>query len=158
MAPPFSLIVHCCTLLSCVVMLIPKNLALTGPFLGVTFPRMPSEEYRRQLRDPRWQKMRLRVFERDGWRCVRCGEGRETLHIHHTRYSPGPPWEIDLGALQTLCEACHDRRHGVVEEFAWEKPDCAIARDLGSRDAVVKSFIIPDHLKALWLEGDDPPF
>ena len=37
--------------------------------------------YAEQLRDPRWQQMRLRVLERDRWTCD-CGDSTTTLHVH----------------------------------------------------------------------------
>ena len=64
--------------------------------------------YREKLLDPRWQRVRLRVFARDGWSCVACGETSRTLHVHHLRYEAGKePWESPPGALTTLCELCH---------------------------------------------------
>lgn len=57
-------------------------------------------------KDPRWQKRRLEVFERDSWRCVGCGDSTSTLCVHHLYYS-GKPWEAEDVALQTLCEPCH---------------------------------------------------
>lgn len=65
--------------------------------------------YSEFLRDPRWQKKRLEVLNRDGWRCLVCGSGDKELHVHHLKYS-GRPWESDLGDLETLCFECHDWR------------------------------------------------
>lgn len=31
------------------------------------------EEYAKKLMDPRWQKKRLEIFKRDGWKCQNCG-------------------------------------------------------------------------------------
>lgn len=65
------------------------------------------------LKDPRWQKKRLEIFERDGWRCVWCKKENETLHIHHVDYQMGlKPWEYSNDQLLTLCEDCH---HGEYE-------------------------------------------
>ncbi len=64
--------------------------------------------YREKLLDPRWQRVRLRVFARDGWSCVACGETSRTLHVHHLWYEAGKePWESHPDALATLCELCH---------------------------------------------------
>jgi len=43
-------------------------------------------KYSEKLKDPRWQKKRLKVLERDNWECKQCGEKEETLHIHHLLY------------------------------------------------------------------------
>ena len=59
--------------------------------------------YRRQLRDPRWQRKRLEVMARDRWKCRHCGTREKTLHVHHLAYTPGPPWHIPLRLLLTLC-------------------------------------------------------
>lgn len=60
------------------------------------------------LKDPRWQRMRLRILERDAWTCQSCRETKQTLHVHHRRYERGKkPWEADENDLVTLCEACH---------------------------------------------------
>ena len=58
------------------------------------------------LNDPRWQKLRLQVMDRDKWSCVACGCSTKPLHVHHIAYS-GEPWEVDMEDLQTLCDRCH---------------------------------------------------
>jgi hypothetical protein len=71
---------------------------------------MASAYYLKLLRDPRWQKLRLEVFERDGWACVSCESTDRTLQVHHKRYLSGKkPWEYDSDDLATLCEDCHTR-------------------------------------------------
>lgn len=56
--------------------------------------------------DPRWQKLRLQVMDRDEWKCVACGDSRATLHVHHKRYC-GNIWDSPPEDLQTLCSGCH---------------------------------------------------
>lgn len=64
--------------------------------------------YGEKLKDPRWQKKRLEIFERDKWMCWRCGDKQSTLHVHHLAYPPNrEPWEVPNGFLLTLCEECH---------------------------------------------------
>jgi len=69
----------------------------------------PMKTYAEKLKDPRWQKMRLQILERDGFVCRRCQSKEKTLHVHHAFYSKGKaPWEYDPKFLQTLCEECHE--------------------------------------------------
>ncbi len=64
--------------------------------------------YSDKLKDPRWQKKRLEVLERDGWACRYCGDTKNTLHVHHVLYLSGrEPWEYELGVLLTSCKSCH---------------------------------------------------
>jgi hypothetical protein len=68
------------------------------------------------LRDPRWQKKRLEIMERDKFRCRKCDDATSTLHVHHTYYWPEPvpieyrtpPWDYDNQSLVTLCHRCHE--------------------------------------------------
>ena len=39
--------------------------------------------YSEKLRDPRWQKRRLEILERDAWQCQACLSTAKTLHVHH---------------------------------------------------------------------------
>ena len=65
--------------------------------------------YAEKLKDPRWQKMRLKVLERDEWECKICGSGDITLHVHHRYYKPNAePWDYPLESLDTLCADCHE--------------------------------------------------
>lgn len=64
------------------------------------------EAYLAKLRDPRWQRRRLAIFERDAWMCQRCSAKDVTLHVHHIWYD-GEPWDVPDEALLTLCETCH---------------------------------------------------
>lgn len=68
-----------------------------------------------QYRDPRWQRLRLRVFERDGWKCRMCKQDGKTLHAHHPVYrafSEGP-WDYEVDELVTVCEDCHKEEHEI---------------------------------------------
>lgn len=73
---------------------------------------MDSLEYRELLRHPKWQRKRLRIFDRDQWKCVACGEDDQELHVHHTYYAAGKkPWEYPDNDLVTFCWECHERFH-----------------------------------------------
>lgn len=75
---------------------------------------MEKKTYSEKLKDPRWQKKRLEVFERDGWRCRKCGSDTNTLAVHHIKYHQGmEPWDYPSDELLTLCETCHN------EEYEW---------------------------------------
>lgn len=69
---------------------------------------MAGTSYAQKLTDPRWQKKRLEIFNRDSWECQVCTEAGKTLAVHHKKYVPGRnPWDYDDNLLTTLCEPCH---------------------------------------------------
>lgn len=72
--------------------------------------------YAEKLKDPRWQKKRLEVLNRDKWMCKSCGDTSSTLHVHHQKYS-GDPWEIDARYLITLCEQCHAAEESIKKDY-----------------------------------------
>lgn len=64
--------------------------------------------YSNKLSDPKWQKKRLQILDRDNWECQWCGDDKSELHVHHLVYRKGnEPWEYDDRELLTLCEKCH---------------------------------------------------
>ena len=64
--------------------------------------------YSDKLEDPRWQKMRLKVLERDEFTCQVCFNTESELHIHHKYYKKNlEPWEYPLKSLETICSECH---------------------------------------------------
>ncbi len=65
--------------------------------------------YSEKLKDPRWQKKRLRILERDEFTCQKCESETKTLHVHHKYYLHGKdPWDYDDAVLITLCFECHE--------------------------------------------------
>jgi len=75
--------------------------------------------YAEKLKDPRWQKKRLEIFERDEWKCILCDDTEATLHVHHTKYLPNHnPWDYDNGDLETLCDVCHEMTHDYEYDVA----------------------------------------
>lgn len=69
--------------------------------------------YFEKLKDPRWQKKRLAIMQRDDFTCQECGAKDKTLHVHHKTYIYGnDPWDYPDKNLITLCENCHE-----VEEY-----------------------------------------
>jgi len=64
--------------------------------------------YAEKLKDPRWQRKRLEILQRDDFTCRVCNSETKTLHVHHIRYFKGrEPWEYKEFYLVTLCEDCH---------------------------------------------------
>jgi hypothetical protein len=81
--------------------------------------------YSDKLLDPRWQKKRLEVFQRDDFTCKLCGEKTETLHVHHQLYERGyEPWDYPLSILETYCHFCHS----IVEYFKKSEPEVLVCK------------------------------
>src|SRR5690349_9251321 len=66
--------------------------------------------YSAKLKDPRWQKKRLSILERAGWKCQCCEDDKSTLQVHHLIYGDCEPWDVPDETLECLCEACHEWR------------------------------------------------
>lgn len=66
------------------------------------------KSYHEKLLDPRWQKKRLEIMERAGFKCEQCWDKTKTLHVHHSYYERGcDPWDYPSDSLYCLCEDCH---------------------------------------------------
>ena len=70
---------------------------------------MPND-YSKRLKDPRWQRKRLDVMERDNFTCRDTGATDEPLNVHHCWYAKGGPWETPSEYMLTLTEEAHERR------------------------------------------------
>lgn len=69
---------------------------------------MKKSDFFAQYKDPRWQKKRLQIMERDEFMCQVCADNTQTLNIHHKYYiQDKAPWEYPDSLLITLCEDCH---------------------------------------------------
>lgn len=128
-------------------------------------PEKTMSEYSEKLKDPRWQKMRLEILNRDNWHCQICMAGEFTLHVHHRRYLRGKlPWEYPQHMLVTLCEYCHAEETEVMADKIAELIDCLkdagifshqVQRIIdafkrGAQDGVPATFVEPD-----WSEIED---
>lgn len=75
-------------------------------------------KYTEKFKDPRWQKKRLKILERDKFKCQECGSKKDTLHIHHKYYeNDKDSWEYPDTALITLCEFCHKMEQSGKKDF-----------------------------------------
>ncbi len=62
----------------------------------------------------RWALIRRRAFDRDGWRCRKCGRpGR--LEAHHVKRVKDGGAVYDLQNIITLCRGCHVAHHRPAE-------------------------------------------
>lgn len=70
--------------------------------------------YSEKLRDPRWQRKRLEIMNRDKFTCRHCGDEHNELQVHHRKYYSGlAPWEYHGSDLVTLCKKCHAKEGNV---------------------------------------------
>jgi hypothetical protein len=75
-------------------------------------------DYSDKLKDPRWQKLRLQVFERDKFTCQCCQDTEETLTVHHLEYAKsGDPWDVPIESLLTLCDNCHSECEKILRKL-----------------------------------------
>lgn len=71
--------------------------------------------YKDQLKNPKWQRKRLEIFNRDNFACIECGDTKTTLHVHHKEYKDCEIWEYPNKLLITLCENCHKKKHPTIK-------------------------------------------
>lgn len=84
--------------------------------IGTILKKAP-KSYREKIKDPRWQRKRLLIMDRDGWACQKCRDKTKCLNVHHKFYIPGlEPWEYKDEDLVTLCEDCHEKLQGSNHE------------------------------------------
>jgi len=76
--------------------------------------------YSEKLKDVRWQKKRLEVLERAGWKCEDCGAAEGVcLHVHHKWYErEKEPRGYPDECFVACCEDCHDAREQMKREMA----------------------------------------
>lgn len=59
-----------------------------------------------------WQRKRLEIFSRRGFKCEKCGEETKQLHLHHNYYEKDKnAWEYPDEAYRVLCSTCHNALH-----------------------------------------------
>lgn len=100
------------------------------------------------LRDPRWQRKRLEIMQRDDFTCLECGDRTTTLNVHHTYYAKGrKPWEYENESLRTLCETCHADVSAILSEL--QRYAGALSREDLER---VLGFVQATAIKEQWPE------
>lgn len=68
------------------------------------------ENYKKYLQSEKWQEVRHRRLEIDGYQCRLCKKTAKNLHVHHVCYEHlGQPEEIN--DVVTLCPECHHKIH-----------------------------------------------
>jgi len=95
-------------------------------------------KYSKKYLDPKWQKFRLQVFERDNFKCVRCNSSEHTLHAHHTFYHDvdADPWDYNLESVLTLCEYCHAEEHRHVKSANYQLMQSLNATGISYKDKI----------------------
>lgn len=84
-----------------------------------------NKNYSKKLQDPRWQKKRLQILERDNFTCKSCGSSSDSLHVHHHLYEKGKdPWDYSDDIYETYCQRCH----AIVEYLKKTIPSVTIVR------------------------------
>lgn len=75
--------------------------------------------YSEKLKHPLWQRKRLEVMQRDGWKCLQCNSSEKTLNVHHIKYVGDNPWDTPSEFLKTLCEDCHEAAHTPMQPLVF---------------------------------------
>jgi hypothetical protein len=108
---------------------------------------MIKKTYSEKLLDPRWQKKRLEILQRDNWTCRMCEETKLTLHIHHDKYCGSNPWEIDSKFLKTICRNCHMIIHHV------KSMESGVVIHIEKKDGVLPNYEYEVYLKTIKNNG-----
>jgi hypothetical protein len=111
--------------------------------------------YLQKLKDPRWQKKRLKVMDRANFECEQCGSTDTPLNVHHIAYKKrAEPWEYEDNELQCLCEVCHEQKHkNDINRKYWtseEAKNLIIAEIRTSPDQIIITIV--DHPERIGYE------
>lgn len=113
--------------------------------------------YVEKLRDPRWQKKRLEVLNRDDFTCRHCGAKDKTLHIHHGFYMDGKePWQYPTDSLTTLCLDCHEAETAALRVEQWALINRLRYLGFGSHDFTLLRWVVDQfasHVGGIEMDG-----
>jgi 5-methylcytosine-specific restriction endonuclease McrA len=76
--------------------------------------RLRQKRPRVALKSDEYDRLKMRVLARDGWKCQCCGL-RANLQVHHLVYRS----QLGVDAsdnLITLCATCHRRQHNKIPD------------------------------------------
>ena len=108
-----------------------------------------SSNYYEQLKDPRWQRKRLEVLEREDFTCQWCESTERTLHVHHTSYKKGAaPWDYRSNSLIVLCEECHSKSHETRSRL-----NAAVDAIMANPISAISADRVRGYLKAVVADG-----
>lgn len=65
------------------------------------------------------EKQRKEIFDRDGWKCVFCGDTKNLQVDHKFPFSQGGTTE--MGNLQTLCKQCNKEKRDKIQSVQGSK-------------------------------------
>lgn len=66
-----------------------------------------------QRRSWRYKQWRDGVYERDGYKCRRCGDSENGIQAHHIQeWADAPALRFVVDNGETLCRTCHENHHG----------------------------------------------
>lgn len=73
--------------------------------------------YQGKLQNPKWQKKRLEILQRDDFKCLHCECDDKELHVHHRWYEFGKDiWDYPDQCFETLCHECHKLIEECIKE------------------------------------------
>lgn len=107
-----------------------------------------AQNYADKLKDPRWQKKRLQIMERDNFTCQCCFSKRNPLTVHHKFYIEGvSPWDYQDLCYITLCDRCHERFHEYFERV-FSRPYLAKVNEQASLRTVNRTdaFLLSEYI------------
>ena len=93
---------------------------------GVLSPDSPGKRLQRP-NSRVWRRLRRRVLDRDGWRCVRCSRAGRLEVDHIVPMIAGGSHEMTN--LQTLCRPCHFAKTAEENSARSECPERAKWRE-----------------------------
>jgi 5-methylcytosine-specific restriction endonuclease McrA len=74
--------------------------------------------YSDDIKSGKWQRLRLKVMNRDQFKCLAC-KTENNLNVHHLYYESGRKiWDYDIESLVTLCDDCHNKLHKDLAKVA----------------------------------------
>ena len=82
---------------------------------------MTKEEYEKLLKSDYWKGYSYSLIKERNFKCEDCGiffhNERHKLQVHHLVYRDANPWSYKPEELVVLCEKCHKKRHGIIDDI-----------------------------------------
>lgn len=111
--------------------------------------------YSEKLKNPKWQRKRLEIMQRDNFECHICGNSKETLNVHHLYYDKGKDvWDYPNEALITLCESCHESMHQNNMNIVKQCADLIFITFVVSPDDSFRSQLMSEYFVNAFVDGD----